>query len=75
MPLTNQKIYVRQYLMPKNIKKNNFSLFGPKNIPFGNILTQKYWTYLPVYACTECSPGLLARVLEFTAQLFTLLLF
>ena len=42
--------------MPKNIKKNNFSLFGPKNITSGNILTQKYRTYLPVCACTKCPP-------------------
>ena len=52
---------------PKNIsltifdtekyQTNNFSLFGPKNIPFGNILTQKYRTYLPVCAGTEWPPG------------------
>ena len=42
--------------MPKNINKNNVSLFAPKNITFGNILTQKYRTYLPVCACTECPP-------------------
>ena len=42
--------------MSKNIKKNNFSVFAPKNITFGNILTQKYRTYLPVCACTECPP-------------------
>ena len=35
-------------------KKNHFSLFDPKNITFGNILTQKYRTYLLVCACTEC---------------------
>ena len=34
----------------------NFSLFGPKNITFSNILTQKYRTYLPVCACAECPP-------------------
>ena len=40
----------------KKYKKNNFSLFGPKNITFGNILTHKYRTYLPVCECTKCPP-------------------
>ena len=31
-------------------------LFGPKNITFGSILTQKYRTYLPVRAFAECPP-------------------
>ena len=30
--------------------------FGPKNITFHNILTQKYRTYLPVCVCAECPP-------------------
>ena len=30
--------------------------FGPKHISFGSLLTPKYWTYLPVYACPECPP-------------------
>ena len=58
--------------MPKNIKKNNFSLFAPKNITFGNILTQKYRTYLPVCACTECPPGLGPNLHD---ELFIFLLF
>ena len=41
----------------KNIMKIVLVLFGPKNITFGNILTQKYRTYLPVCACAECPPG------------------
>ena len=32
------------------------TIFGPKNITFGNILTQKYRTYLPACAFTECPP-------------------
>ena len=32
--------------------------FGPKNITFHNILTQKYRTYLPVCVCAECPLGL-----------------
>ena len=32
--------------------------FGPKNITFHNILTQKCRTYLPVCVCAECPPPL-----------------
>ena len=34
-------------------------LFEPKNITFGNVLTQKYWTYLPGCACAEGPLGVL----------------
>ena len=40
----------------KKYQENSFCLFGPKDITFGNILTQKYRTYLPVCACAECPP-------------------
>ena len=33
-------------------------LFGPNNITFGNILTQKFRTCLPKCACAECPPPL-----------------
>ena len=34
-------------------------LFGPRNITFGNILTQKYRTYLPICTCAEWPPGVI----------------
>ena len=56
--LANPEISVKRCLVSKNIMKILLVLFGPKNITFGNILTQKYRTYLPVCACTECPPGI-----------------
>ena len=41
----------------KKYHQHSFSFFGPKNITFGNILTQKYRTYLPVCACAEPRGG------------------
>ena len=38
-------------------KNTSLASFEPKNITFRNILTQKYRTYLPVCACTECPLG------------------
>ena len=49
-------------------KKNNFNLFGPNNITFSNMLTQKYRTYLPVCACTECPLGPDPALLEIIAK-------
>ena len=40
----------------KNIMNIISVLFEPKKYHFDNILTQKYWTYLPVCACAECPP-------------------
>ena len=39
----------------KNIMNIVLVLFGLKNITFGNILTQRYRAYLPVYAWADCS--------------------
>ena len=41
----------------KKYHEHSLSFFGPKNITSGNILTQKYWTYLPVCACAKCPLG------------------
>ena len=40
----------------KNIMNIVLVFFGPINITFHNILTQKYRTYLPVCVCAECPP-------------------
>ena len=58
LPLANPEISVTRCFVSKNIMKIVLLLFGPKNITFGNILTQKYRTYLPVCACAECPPPL-----------------
>ena len=42
--------------MPKNIINIISVVFGPKIITFGNILIQKYRTYLPVCVCAKCPP-------------------
>ena len=65
LPLVNPEISVHQSLMSKNIINIISILFGPKNITLGNRLTQKYWTYFPVYTCAKC------KVVNKTA-LFTL---
>ena len=39
--------------------EHDFSFIWIQNITFGNIMTKKYRTYLPVYACVECPPGAL----------------
>ena len=51
--------------------------FGPKNMTFNNILTQKYRTYLPVCICAECPPGyivssLFASLIDFQSELFSI---
>ena len=43
-------------LVSKNVMHIVPVFFGPKNITFGNNLTLKYRTYLPVCACGECPP-------------------
>ena len=40
----------------KNIMSIVLVYFVSQNSNFGNILTQKYQTYLPVCACSECPP-------------------
>ena len=54
--LANPEISVQQYFMSKNIMNIFSVLYGPKNITFGNILTQKYRTFLLVCGCAECPP-------------------
>ena len=44
----------------KNIMNIISVLFGPKNIIFGNILYQKYLTFVSVCACAECPLGSVA---------------
>ena len=56
LPLQNPEISFRLCYMPKKYHGYDFSYFGPKNITFGNIQTQKYRTYLPVSSCSECPP-------------------
>ena len=43
--------------------------FGPKNITFHNILTQKYRTYLPVCVCAECPPWGVSEKEDLTVHL------
>ena len=54
----NPEISVQRCLVLKNIMNIVLVFFGPKNITFHNILTQKYRTYLPVCVCAECPPGM-----------------
>ena len=42
--------------MPKKYYDLNFSFIWTQNITFGNILIQKYGTYLPVCPSVECPP-------------------
>ena len=51
-----RNINIKMFGVSKNVINIVSVFFGPKNITFGNILTQKYRTYLPVCACAECPP-------------------
>ena len=58
----NPEISVQLCLASKNIMNIVLVFFGPKNITFHNILTQKYRTYLPVVYVLSAPPGLKRRI-------------